>query len=110
MDVDSWMGREKREKSYKCFLDDLKRCEMLGLLLYNFQCVYIHLLVSCSSSLGSSPGSTVGQATKEESISYVAQCINRAHKETESVVIVIENMVRQDFRLIYMYAVSLNNR
>ena len=31
--------REKREKSYLCFLDDLKRCEMLGLVLYNFQCV-----------------------------------------------------------------------
>ncbi|KAI0761411.1 xylose isomerase-like protein [Irpex lacteus] len=66
---------EKREKSYKCFLDDLKRCEQLGLLLYNFH-----------------PGSTVGQTTKETSLSHVAQCINRAHKETESVVVVIENM------------------
>lgn len=28
---------EKREKSYQCFLDDLQRCEQLGLLLYNFQ-------------------------------------------------------------------------
>lgn len=31
--------REKREKSYGCFLDDLKRCEELGLELYNFQYV-----------------------------------------------------------------------
>ncbi|KAG6830556.1 hypothetical protein H0H87_007664 [Tephrocybe sp. NHM501043] len=66
---------EKREKSYTCFLDDLKRCEELGLELYNFH-----------------PGSTVGVATSEESISLVAQCINRAHKETKGVTIVIETM------------------
>ncbi|KAI0757941.1 xylose isomerase-like protein [Fomes fomentarius] len=66
---------EKREKSYKCFLDDLKRCEQLGLQLYNFH-----------------PGSTVGVATMKESIALIAECINRAHKETESVVIVLENM------------------
>jgi len=29
--------QEKREKSYQAFLDDLKRCETLGLTLYNFQ-------------------------------------------------------------------------
>lgn len=40
-----------------------------------------------------SPGSTVGSATKEESISLIAQCLNRAHNETASVVTVIENMV-----------------
>ena len=28
---------EKRKKSYDCFLDDLQRCEQLGLQLYNFQ-------------------------------------------------------------------------
>ncbi|KAH9928083.1 xylose isomerase-like protein [Fomitopsis serialis] len=67
---------KKREQSYECFLDDLKRCEELGLLLYNFH-----------------PGSTVGVATKEESQSLIAGCINRAHKETERVVIVLENMV-----------------
>ena len=40
------------------------------------------------------PGSTVGVATLEESQSLIAECINRAHKETERVVIVVENMVR----------------
>ncbi|KAH9952040.1 AP endonuclease [Amylocystis lapponica] len=67
--------KEKREKSYECFLDDLKRCEQLGLHLYNFH-----------------PGSTVGQATSEESLALVAQCVNRAHRATEHVVIVLENM------------------
>ena len=41
-----------------------------------------------------SPGSTVGQVTVEESLSFIAECINNAHKETSSIVIVIENMVR----------------
>ncbi|KAL6301648.1 xylose isomerase-like protein [Sparassis latifolia] len=66
---------DKREKSYRCFLDDLKRCEELGLHLYNFH-----------------PGSTVGQASTEDSLSLVAACVNRAHKETANVVIVLENM------------------
>lgn len=30
---------EKRQKSYDCFLDDLRRCESLGLKYYNFQFV-----------------------------------------------------------------------
>ena len=46
------------------------------------------------TSTASSPGSTVGVATLEESQSLIAECINRAHNETERVVIVLENMVR----------------
>ncbi|KAG2121936.1 xylose isomerase-like protein [Suillus clintonianus] len=66
---------EKRQKSFNCFLDDLQRCEQLGLELYNFH-----------------PGSTVGQATKDESIALIAECINNAHKATKYITIVIENM------------------
>ncbi|KAF8065397.1 xylose isomerase-like protein [Lyophyllum atratum] len=65
----------KREKSYQCFLDDLQRCEQLGLTLYNFH-----------------PGSTVGDTSMEHSISLVAESINRAHKETARITIVLENM------------------
>ncbi|KAK2459507.1 hypothetical protein APHAL10511_008491 [Amanita phalloides] len=65
----------KREKSYECFIDDLKRCEQLGLELYNFH-----------------PGSTVGAISTEGCISNIAGSINRAHKETEHVTIVLENM------------------
>ncbi|KAJ9121533.1 hypothetical protein QFC22_002151 [Naganishia vaughanmartiniae] len=65
----------KRETSYKCFLDDLKRCEQLGIKLYNWH-----------------PGSTVGACTKSEALKNVAESINRAHKETENVICVIENM------------------
>ncbi|KAF8836136.1 AP endonuclease [Paxillus ammoniavirescens] len=66
---------QKREKSYECFIDDLRRCEQLGLTLYNFH-----------------PGSTVGRATKDESIALIAQCLNKAHHETSSIIIVLENM------------------
>ncbi|KZS91029.1 AP endonuclease [Sistotremastrum niveocremeum HHB9708] len=66
---------DKRAKSYECFLDDLKRCEQLGLTLYNFH-----------------PGSTVGQCTTEESIKHVATCLNEAHRATHSVITVLENM------------------
>ncbi|OSC97930.1 AP endonuclease [Trametes coccinea BRFM310] len=67
--------REKRDKSYECFVDDLKRCEQLGLSLYNFH-----------------PGSTVGAGTLEKSLSLIADCINRAHEVTKNVTIVLENM------------------
>ncbi|KAI6035991.1 AP endonuclease, partial [Pisolithus microcarpus] len=68
---------EKREKSYECFLDEIQRCEQLGLELYNFH-----------------PGSTVGRTAKEHSIALIAECINRAHKATTNLTIVIENMAR----------------
>lgn len=85
---------DKREKSYQCFLDDLKRCEELGLRLYNFQYERFSTAApSCSRTAPhGSPGSTVGQATMDESISLIAECINRAHKETQNAVIVLENM------------------
>ncbi|KAF5319091.1 hypothetical protein D9611_014083 [Ephemerocybe angulata] len=65
----------KRAKSYECFLDDLRRCEALGLKYYNFH-----------------PGSTVGNTTPEESIQDIADSLNAAHKETEGIVTVLENM------------------
>ncbi|KAJ2927952.1 hypothetical protein H1R20_g9150, partial [Candolleomyces eurysporus] len=77
--------REKRIKSYECFLDDLKRCEALGLKYYNFQYVLLFFIRSF-------PGSTVGAATTEESIKLIAGCLNDAHKVTSSVVTVLENM------------------
>ena len=40
-----------------------------------------------------SPGSTVGAATLEQSMAFIAECINRAHKETQHAIIVLENMV-----------------
>ncbi|KAJ1606724.1 AP endonuclease-like protein [Cryptosporidium canis] len=65
---------EKRNKMYLAFEDELKRCDALGIRLYNFH-----------------PGSTVGQCTKEESIQFISECINKAHEQTQQVVTVLEN-------------------
>lgn len=65
---------EKRSKMYIAFEDELKRCDALGIKLYNFH-----------------PGSTVGQCTKEESIEFISECINKAHQQTQSVITVLEN-------------------
>lgn len=54
--------------------------------------------ITCLTTASVSPGSTVGACSKEESLKYVAESINRAHKETEFVIPVIENMVRPDYR------------
>jgi AP endonuclease-1 len=66
---------EKAAKAYDCFLDDLKRCEALGIGLYNFH-----------------PGSTLGQPRKE-ALGRISAALNRAHKETSFVKTVVENMV-----------------
>ncbi|EPQ32105.1 uncharacterized protein PFL1_00302 [Pseudozyma flocculosa PF-1] len=65
----------KRAKSFEAFMDDLQRCEALGVALYNFH-----------------PGSTVGECTKEEGCRNIADAINKAHGLTKSVTILIENM------------------
>ncbi|CRG95049.1 apurinic/apyrimidinic endonuclease Apn1, putative [Plasmodium gallinaceum] len=70
--------KEKREKSYLSFLDDIKRCEQLKIKMYNFH-----------------PGSTVGLCSIQEGIKNISDCINRVHKETSDVIIVLENSAGQ---------------
>ncbi|RCK57930.1 DNA-(apurinic or apyrimidinic site) lyase 1 [Candida viswanathii] len=65
---------EKEEKAYGSFLDDLKRCEVLNIGLYNFH-----------------PGSSL-DGDHKESLTRLAKNINRAIEATEFVKIVIENM------------------
>ncbi|KGG52025.1 hypothetical protein DI09_221p20 [Mitosporidium daphniae] len=69
---------KKRKASYLGFLDELKRCEALNIKLYNFH-----------------PGSTCGECSKSESIEFIAESINMAHKETSFVKILLENMAGQ---------------
>lgn len=69
---------EVLEKSRTTLIDELKRCEMLGLVYYNFH-----------------PGSTCGTITREECMDKIAESINQAHKETTYVISVIENMCKQ---------------
>jgi AP endonuclease-1 len=65
---------EKADQAYDCFLDDLKRCEALGISLYNFH-----------------PGNT-GSNPRSEAIARIAAQLNKAHKATENVITVLENM------------------
>jgi AP endonuclease-1 len=65
---------EKADQAYDCFLEDLQRCEALGIKLYNFH-----------------PGST-GKNPRPEAIGRIASQLNKAHKTTKTVVTVLENM------------------
>ncbi|KAM0133879.1 hypothetical protein ACHAO1_006001 [Botrytis cinerea] len=65
---------EKAKQAYDCFLDDLKRCEELGIKLYNFH-----------------PGSTGGNP-RPEAIGRIAAQLNKAHKATKTVITLLENM------------------
>lgn len=66
---------ETLAKSRATLVDELKRCEKLGLTLYNFH-----------------PGSTCGKITVDECLDKIAESINQAHKETKYVITVLENM------------------
>ncbi|KAI0535723.1 DNA-lyase, partial [Xylaria digitata] len=68
---------EKADQAYGAFLDDLQRCESLGIKLYNFH-----------------PGNTQGD-TREAAIGRIATQLNKAHKATKTVITVLENMAGQ---------------
>ncbi|EED22056.1 DNA (apurinic or apyrimidinic site) lyase, endon uclease [Talaromyces stipitatus ATCC 10500] len=64
----------KAKQAYDSFLDDLQRCEKLGIRLYNFH-----------------PGAA-GQTTVESAISRLAQSLTKALAATETVTPVLETM------------------
>ncbi|RYP66050.1 hypothetical protein DL769_006152 [Monosporascus sp. CRB-8-3] len=68
---------EKADQAYNAFLDDLERCESLGIKLYNFH-----------------PGNTNGQ-DRAEAIRRIATQLNKSHKATNTVITLLENMAGQ---------------
>lgn len=64
----------KAGQAYNAFVDDLARCEQLGIKLYNFH-----------------PGNTGGEP-RPAALARIAAQLNKSHKATESVVTVLENM------------------
>ncbi|XP_047232821.1 probable endonuclease 4 isoform X2 [Girardinichthys multiradiatus] len=66
------------EKSQALLVDELSRCSLLGLSLYNFH-----------------PGSSLGTITTEQCVDKIAGAINHAHQQTPAVVTVLENMSGQ---------------
>ncbi|KAK3329625.1 xylose isomerase-like protein [Apodospora peruviana] len=66
--------KTKADQAYDNFVDDLQRCDALGIRLYNFH-----------------PGSTGGDSM-EAACSRIAAQLNKSHKATKSVITVLENM------------------
>ena len=77
---------ENREKSYDAFVDELKRCEKLGLELLN-----IH------------PGSHLRKISEEECTRNISNSINRALKESSGVTVVLETTAGQGSNMGYKF-------
>lgn len=73
---------EALEKSRAAFLDEIQRCEQLGLKLLNFH-----------------PGSHLNQISVEESLGLVAESINLTLEKSQGVTAVIENTAGQGTNL-----------
>lgn len=66
--------KDRTTQAYDSFVDDLHRCEKLGITLYNFH-----------------PGNALN-VDRADAIAHLASNMNRAHKETSTVVTLLENM------------------
>ncbi len=73
---------EAREKSLRAFIDELERCQQLGLCYLNFH-----------------PGSHLNQIDEEASLNLIADSINHALSCTEGVTAVVENTAGQGTNL-----------
>ena len=74
------------EKSRVAFLDEMQRCEQLGLNKLNFH-----------------PGSHLKEITEEQCIKRIAESINISLDQTESVIAVIENTAGQGSNIGYRF-------
>ncbi len=70
--------QEALEKSRAAFLDEMQRCEQLGLKLLNFH-----------------PGATLGKISESDALARIAESINITLEKTSGVVAVIENTAGQ---------------
>lgn len=77
---------EQLEKSRVAFLDEVHRCEQLGLTLLNFH-----------------PGSDLRQITVDECLARIAESINITLDKSHNVVAVIENTAGQGSNLGYKF-------
>ena len=77
---------EKREKSLEAFIDEAKRVEALGLKYLNFH-----------------PGSHLRKISEEECLDFISENVNKALKETESCIFVIETTAGQGSNLGYKF-------
>lgn len=78
--------KEALEKSRNAFLDEMQRCEQLGLVYLNFH-----------------PGSHLREVSETECLSTIAASINWALEQTSTVTAVIENTAGQGSNLGYSF-------
>jgi deoxyribonuclease IV len=69
---------EKRTKSLESFIDEIQRCQMLGLTCLNFH-----------------PGSHLRKISIDECLTLISDSLNRALEQTQGVTAVIENTAGQ---------------
>lgn len=77
---------EARAKSLEAFLDEVHRCELLGLDRLNFH-----------------PGSHLKKISEEECLDLIADAMNETLKQSEGVKLVIENTAGQGSNLGYKF-------
>lgn len=77
---------DARAKSMDAFLDEVQRCEALGLDKLNFH-----------------PGSHLGKISEEECLDRIADAMNEVIQKTQSVKLVIENTAGQGSNLGYKF-------
>ena len=75
---------QKREKSLNAFIDEVQRCEQLGLQLLNFH-----------------PGSHLKLISEEECLELISESMNETLRKTKGVKLVIENTAGQGSNLGY---------
>ncbi len=78
---------EKRQKSLDAFIDEVQRCEQLGLDRLNFH-----------------PGSHLKQISTEECLKRISNSMNETLKKTKDVILVIENTAGQGSNLGFDFA------
>ena len=77
---------DARAKSFNSFLDEIKRCEALGIELINFH-----------------PGSHLKQISEDECLELIAQQMNNLLKNSSNIKLVIENTAGQGSNLGYKF-------
>ena len=77
---------DARAKSFNSFLDEIRRCEALGIKLINFH-----------------PGSHLKQISEDECLELIAQQMNNLLKNSSNIKLVIENTAGQGSNLGYKF-------
>lgn len=77
---------DARAKSFNSFLDEIRRCEALGIELINFH-----------------PGSHLKQISEDECLELIAQQMNNLLKNSSNIKLVIENTAGQGSNLGYKF-------